>query len=99
MTYRPTPTRRAPRGFTLIEMMLAIGVMALILAMLASSFSTIAHSKVNAEGPLIFDREARALLWKLTKELRNPAPPPNSTSTDAPFGHWTILSSVDVRSP
>ena len=31
MTSRRIPTRSAPRGFTLIEMMLAIGVLALIL--------------------------------------------------------------------
>jgi prepilin-type N-terminal cleavage/methylation domain-containing protein len=64
-------TRSAPRGFTLIEMMLAIGVLALILAMLASSFSVVAHSKVHAEGRLMVDREGRALLWQMTKELRN----------------------------
>jgi prepilin-type N-terminal cleavage/methylation domain-containing protein len=64
-------TSRAPRGFTLIEMMLAIGVLALILTMLASSFNTIAHSKVHAEGRLMVDREGRALLWQMTKELRN----------------------------
>ena len=60
MTIPRRSTRRAARGFTLIEMMLAIGVLALILAMLASSFSAIAHSKVHAEGRLIVDREGRA---------------------------------------
>jgi len=64
-------TYRAPRGFTLIEMMLAVGVLALILTMLASSFSTIAHSKVHAEGRLMVDREGRALLWQMSKELRD----------------------------
>jgi general secretion pathway protein J len=71
MTRRRTSIRRAPRGFTLIEMMLAIGVLALIMTMLASAFSTIAHSKVHAEGRLMVDREGRALLWQMTKELRN----------------------------
>jgi prepilin-type N-terminal cleavage/methylation domain-containing protein len=80
------PTRRAPRGFTLIEMMLAIGVLALILAMLASSFSTIAHSKVHAEGRLMVDREGRALLWQLTKELRNAVQTPYTASNVALFG-------------
>ena len=80
-------TRRAPRGFTLIEMMLAIGVLALILAMLASSFSTIAHSKVHAEGRLMVDREGRALLWQLTKELRNAVQTPYTASNVALFGN------------
>jgi prepilin-type N-terminal cleavage/methylation domain-containing protein len=89
MTNQPNRiiTHRAPRGFTLIEMMLAIGVMALILAMLASSFSTIAHSKVHAEGRLIVDREGRALLWQLTKELRNAVQTPYTTSNVALFGN------------
>lgn len=63
--------RSVQRGFTLIEMMLAIGVLALILTILASSFSTIAHSKVHAEGRLMVDREGRALLWQMAKELRD----------------------------
>jgi prepilin-type N-terminal cleavage/methylation domain-containing protein len=86
MTKRCNLTRRAPRGFTLIEMMLAIGVLALILTMLASSFSTIAHSKVHAEGRLIVDREGRALLWQLTKELRNAVQTPYTVSNVALFG-------------
>ena len=59
------------RGFTLIEMMLAVGVLGIILAMLASSFSAVAHSKVHAEGRLLVDREGRALLWQMSKEVRN----------------------------
>ena len=87
MTNPRIPTRRAPRGFTLIEMMLAIGVLALILAMLASSFSTIAHTKVHAEGRLMVDREGRALLWQLTKELRNAVQTPYTASNVALFGN------------
>ena len=83
---RPITTHRAQRGFTLIEMMLAIGVLALILSMLASSFSTIAHSKVHAEGRLMVDREGRALLWQLTKELRNAVQTPYTSSNVALFG-------------
>src|SRR6202451_3191160 len=79
--------RKASGGFTLIEMMLAIGVLALILVMLASSFSTIAHSKVHAEGRLIVDREGRALLWQLTKELRNAVQTPYTASNVALFGN------------
>ena len=71
MIKRRIGTHQAPRGFTLIEMMLAIGVLALILTMLASSFHTIAQSKVHAEGRLMVDREGRALLWQLSKEVIN----------------------------
>jgi prepilin-type N-terminal cleavage/methylation domain-containing protein len=98
MTNQPNriATHRAPRGFTLIEMMLAIGVMALILAMLAGSFSTIAHSKVHAEGRLIVDREGRALLWQLTKELRNAVQTPYTTSNVALFGNGHQSGGVAV---
>jgi prepilin-type N-terminal cleavage/methylation domain-containing protein len=71
MTNRHKLVRSVQRGFTLIEMMLAIGVLALILTMLASSFTTIAHSKVHAEGRLMVDREGRALLWQMAKEVRD----------------------------
>jgi prepilin-type N-terminal cleavage/methylation domain-containing protein len=98
MIKRRIPTRRAPRGFTLIEMMLAIGVLAMILAMLASSFSVIAHSKVHAEGRLYVDREGRALLWQLTKELRNAVQTPYTTSNVAMFGagHMSGGMAVDT---
>jgi prepilin-type N-terminal cleavage/methylation domain-containing protein len=87
---------RGARGFTLIEMMLAIGVLALILTMLASSFSTIAHSKVHAEGRLIVDREGRALLWQMTKELRNAVQTPYQASNVALFGSGHMGNGVPI---
>ena len=96
MTTGRIPTHRAPRGFTLIEMMLAIGVLALILAMLASSFSVVAHSKVHAEGRLMVDREGRALLWQLTKELRNAVQTPYTASNVALFGNGHMNGGVAV---
>jgi prepilin-type N-terminal cleavage/methylation domain-containing protein len=69
------------RGFTLIEMMLAVGVLGLILAMLATSFNAVAHSKVHAEGRLLTDREGRAILWQMSKEVRNAVQTPIVAST------------------
>ncbi len=89
-------THQAPRGFTLIEMMLAIGVLALILAMLASSFSTIAHSKVHAEGRLLVDREGRALLWQLTKEVSNAVQTPYAQSNVALFGNGHMGNGLPI---
>jgi prepilin-type N-terminal cleavage/methylation domain-containing protein len=86
MISRRMRTRRAAPGFTLIEMMLAIGVLAMILAMLASSFSTIAHSKVHAEGRLMVDREGRALLWQLSKEVTNAVQTPYAMSNVSLYG-------------
>ncbi|MGB0059795.1 type II secretion system protein GspJ [Candidatus Binatus sp.] len=96
MTRRRILIRNAPRGFTLIEMMLAIGVLALILTMLASSFSTIAHSKVHAEARLMVDREGRSLLWQLTKELRNAVQTPYAVSNVALFGAGHMGNGVPI---
>ena len=96
MISRRIPTHRAPSGFTLIEMMLAIGVLALILTMLASSFSTVVHSKVHAEGRLIVDREGRALLWQLTKEFRNVVQTPYSASNVALFGNGHMSNGAPI---
>jgi type II secretion system protein J len=86
MTGRNPATNRTPRGFTLIEMMLAIGVLALILAMIASSFSAVSHSKVHAEGRLMVDREGRALLWQMTREITNAVQTPYASSNVALIG-------------
>jgi len=86
MIRRRSGTHPAPRGFTLIEMMLAIGVLSLILVMLASAFNTVAHSKVHAEGRLMVDREGRALLWQITRELTNAVQTPYAASNTALIG-------------
>ena len=64
--------------------------------MLASSFSTVAHSKVHAEGRLMVDREGRALLWQLTKELRNAVQTPYTASNVVLFGNGHMGSGVPV---
>jgi hypothetical protein len=76
--------------------MLAIGVLALILTMLASSFNTIAHSKVHAEGRLMVDREGRALLWQLTKELRNAVQTPYTQSNVALLGNGRMGNGAPI---
>jgi prepilin-type N-terminal cleavage/methylation domain-containing protein len=96
MNQRRLGTQREPRGFTLIEMMLAIGVLAMILAMLASSFSAIAHSKVHAEGRLLVDREGRSLLWQLTKEVRNAVQTPYALSNVALLGSGHMGNGVPI---
>ena len=88
--------RRAARGFTLIEMMLAIGVLALIMAMLASSFHTIAQSKVHAEGRLMVDREGRALLWQISKEVSNAVQTPYAPSHVALMGNGRMGNGLPI---
>ena len=64
------PTRRGlSRGFTLIEIMLAVAILGVIMVMLASSFHAVAMGKTHAEGRLLSNRQARAILAQLTNEL------------------------------
>ena len=57
-------------GFTLIEMMFAIGILALVMVMLAGSFHAVAVGKTHAEGRLAVDQRARNIMWQITNEIR-----------------------------
>jgi len=61
---------RVSAGFTLIEMMLAVAVLALILVMLAGSFHEVAMSKVQAENHIAVDSAARAIVTEMVREIR-----------------------------
>lgn len=95
-THRRSIIVRYSRGFTLIEMMLAIGVLALILTMLAGSFSVVTHSKVHGEGRLGVDREGRALLWQLSNEIRGAVQTPQSPSNVLFVGQGRVGSNGPI---
>ena len=76
--------------------MLAIGILSLILAMLATSFSAVAHSKVHAEGRLMVDREGRALLWQMSDEVRNAVQTSYARSNVALFGNGHMGGGVPI---
>jgi prepilin-type N-terminal cleavage/methylation domain-containing protein len=61
---------RISAGFTLIEMMLAVAVLALILVMLAGSFHAVATSKVEAENNIALDSAARVIVAEMAHEIR-----------------------------
>src|ERR1700719_2443071 len=63
------PLRGLSRGFTLIEIMLAVAILGVIMVMLAGSFHAVAMGKTHAEGRLLSNRQARAILAQLTNEL------------------------------
>lgn len=58
------------RGFTLVELMLAVGLLSLVMVMLAGSFAAVVHSKLHAENRLAADAAGRTMLWQLSRELR-----------------------------
>ena len=53
-----------------MELMLAIALLALVMAMLWGGFSAITKSKIHAEGRLAADQTGRSIMWQLSKELR-----------------------------
>jgi prepilin-type N-terminal cleavage/methylation domain-containing protein len=68
---KPRFDRRCASGFTLIELMLAVLILGIVMAMLAGSFNAVAHGKVQAEERIDIDHEGRALLWTLSNEFRD----------------------------
>ena len=71
---------RAGAGFTLLELMLAITILAIVLVMIAGSFNAVVHSKVHGEARLDVDRQGRAILWELANEIRGAVQTPNPIS-------------------
>jgi prepilin-type N-terminal cleavage/methylation domain-containing protein len=70
MTLASARTKRFSAGFTLIEMMLAVAILGLILAMLAGSFHAVAASKIQAENHIAVDETARAITAGMVNEIR-----------------------------
>jgi prepilin-type N-terminal cleavage/methylation domain-containing protein len=66
----PLRMSKAPSGFTLIELMLAVAILGLIMVMLTGAFHAIAAGKVQAESRLGVDQTARAILWQMSNEIR-----------------------------
>src|SRR5579875_3875775 len=61
---------RSNAGFTLLELMLALALLAVLMIMLYGAFHAVAESKLSGEARLNSDMEGRALLWMLCKDLR-----------------------------
>ena len=92
MRSHPLRMSRAHRGFTLIELMLAVAILGLIMAMLTGAFHAIAAGKVQAESRLGVDRTARAILWQMSNEIRGAVQTPLIAS------HVLIVGQARARS-
>lgn len=97
-TNQPGRRRRMARGFTLIEMMLAVAILAIIMAMMASSFHAVAASKMHAEGRMWADRAGRSIIWELTSEIRGAVQTPAAPSHVLLRGSSQFLSGVAANS-
>ena len=65
------------RGFTLIEMMVAISLVALVVVALDTFIFSMSELWVTNRGPRFFDQHVRTLTRYLSNELRTAALPPN----------------------
>jgi prepilin-type N-terminal cleavage/methylation domain-containing protein len=57
-------------GFTLMELMLSLALLALIMIIVYGSFHAVAGSKLHAEIRVESDQQARTLMWMMCRELR-----------------------------
>jgi prepilin-type N-terminal cleavage/methylation domain-containing protein len=57
-------------GFTLVELMLAVALMGLIMAMISGAFFAVVHSKADGEVNMTADEEGRAIIYQMSAELR-----------------------------
>ncbi|HVA83868.1 MAG TPA: prepilin-type N-terminal cleavage/methylation domain-containing protein [Candidatus Binataceae bacterium] len=93
----PAPARRGlSRGFTLIEIMLAVAILGVIMVMLAGSFHAVAAGKTHAEGRLLSDRQARAVLAQLSNELRGAVQTPLIASAVVLIGQGRMQSGAPL---
>lgn len=90
--------RCAQRGFTLIELMLALALLALLMIMLYGSFSAVATSKVHAENRMVTEQEGRAIVWQLSKEIRGAIQTPLVLSKTLLIGQGKMESGVPLDS-
>jgi len=89
--------RQSP-GFTLIELMLAVSILGLILAMLAESFHAVAMSKLHAEDRLYTERAGRAILWQMSNEIRGAVQTPLTPSRVLLLGTARYQGGVPLNS-
>ncbi|MGO9602090.1 MAG: prepilin-type N-terminal cleavage/methylation domain-containing protein [Candidatus Binataceae bacterium] len=89
---------RLSPGFTLIELMLAVSILGLILAMLAESFHAVATSKLHAEDRLYTERAGRTILWQMSNEIRGAVQTPLTPSRVLMLGTAHYQGGVPLNS-
>ncbi len=83
---------RAKSGFTLIEILLATAITALIVVLLMHIFSATATTWTHAEQRTDAFREARAALESMDRDLRNAVPAPKPSASPDPSPPMLVLN-------
>jgi prepilin-type N-terminal cleavage/methylation domain-containing protein len=89
---------RGGRGFTLIEMMLAVAILGLVMVMLAGSFHAVAASKVHAENRLETNHRGRTILWEMGQEIRGAVQTPFIASHVLLIGQGRMMNRTPLDS-
>jgi prepilin-type N-terminal cleavage/methylation domain-containing protein len=95
MNVRRTSCRR---GFTLIELMVAVAILGLILVMLAGSFHAVAAGKTQAENRIAAEQQSRSVLWQLSNEIRGAVATPNVPSHVIVIGRGQMENNAPLDS-
>lgn len=90
--------RAFTRGFTLIEMMLAVAILGIIMVILAGSFHAVAAGKTHAEDRMVSSREARAILAQMANELHGAIQTPLVASRVLLVGQASMHSGMPMDS-
>ncbi|HZO82898.1 MAG TPA: prepilin-type N-terminal cleavage/methylation domain-containing protein [Candidatus Binataceae bacterium] len=97
--HKPVAAARGfARGFTLIEMMLAVAILGIVMVMLAGSFHAVVAGKTHAEDRLLGGRAARALLRQITNELHGAIQTPLVLSRVLLVGQASMRNGVPLDS-
>lgn len=97
---RPSPVRFMPDGFSLIEVMVASAVLAVVLTILLGTLTTSMSLWRNTEGKAAADREGRAAEFLIARELGNAVMPPGRTNLwprVIDFGDGPVLQFLTTR--
>jgi prepilin-type N-terminal cleavage/methylation domain-containing protein len=85
-------------GFTLIEVMIALSILAVVLVMLAGSFHAVATGKVQGENRLASGQQSRTLLMGMSDEMRGAVQTPNVGSVVMVLGTARMANRVPLDS-
>lgn len=96
---RSPDTDRAPRAFTLVELLVGMAVLALLVVMLSTVFGQISAAWIRSEGATETRRSARALVDFIGAELRGAVLPIESPTDVSRGGNLQFLHNLLPTAP
>lgn len=84
--FSPAPPATCARGFTLIEILMALALVALLLVALNTFIFSMSELWGQKTEPRLFDQHVRAVTRFLERELRAAALPPAARANSTPIG-------------